>query len=328
MRDVRAPALLIGFVPFLYVAAKIVPALPPWEIPGTIAAFAGTVALAVYYLWGRWYARVVAPFGFLGLLLLFLVTASDPSILYGVAAEVTVGVLLAGPLAVLLVFAAADRGPGARIVGLQLALLQGLAMLAAQLYVSGSNLSMTSGRLVTGYLDSIHLQISGLETLIAAGSPGPLPLAAVNDATFVALAGFAILFSIVSIIRPVTGREVDLPVAPGAAPGGPATGEDVPGLPPSFRAALASRSTVEGPPRGEFPGLLALATGIAAALAFLALIYTVPSWTLLLTGVASMGGISAVVATIFRPLGRGKKQPSTEPKRESPQSRPEGTSES
>lgn len=308
MRDIRAFELLIACVPFVYVGAKLVPTIPPVEVPVVIASAGGTALLAFYYLWGRWFARILAPFGFLGLVLLFLVTAADTSILFGYGAQVTLGVLLAAPVAILVVFAEADRGPGSRLVGLQLALLESLTLLAAQQSLGPSYLSATSSNLVAQFLASIHAQLAGLETLIGGGSPGTLPLASVNDAGFVALAGLAILVVVITIVRPVTGREVELPVFPGVVPGSPDDAAEIPGLSPSFREALRTRSLVEGPPRGDFPGLSALVTGVGGAVVFLVLAYVLPSWSLLVTGIAVLGGVATIVATLFRPLGERSKR--------------------
>ena len=302
MRDVRLVALLVAFVPFLYMAAVVSTRLPLLELPIVLAGAALAVGLGLYYLWGEWLGSIIAPAGILVLVLLFLVAAGDPSVAGGVGVEVALGALLAAPIVVLLVFSQPDRGPGARLVGLQLAFLDALAVLAAEeALVSGGEV-VTSANLVTGYLSAIHVQILGLETLVTGGVPASLPLAGVNDPGFISLAGFALLVTLLTLVRPVTGRDVELPLVPGARPVPSVPEADLSGLSPSFVALLQSRSEPEGAPRGEFPGFAALVAGIAAGLLFVGVVYELRWWTFIMTAVGALAVVAASVGVLSRPL--------------------------
>jgi len=293
----------VSWTPFLYAAGLFLAGLSAGELAGVLLTCLLTLGLGVYYLWPHSAGEIVVPIVFLGLSLFLLATAANPGALEGLGAVVWVGMLAAAPLVLLLVSTHPDRGPGGRLVAFQIALLDGLAMLATrQFFVTGST-SVSTANLLIGYLDTIHAQLVGLGVLVSGGSSASLPLASVNDATFVVLAALALVTTIVSIVRPMTGRGVELPTAPGAARGPSGSDGELAGVPASFREVLRSRSRSEGPPKGEFPDVPAFAVAVGAAAVFLALLYTIPAWALFLTVLGTVIGVATLIALLFRRLG-------------------------
>lgn len=302
MRDVRLVVLLVAFVPFLYMAAVLFVLLPLGEVPVVLAGALVAVALGVYYLWGQWLGTILAPLGILVLVLLFLVAAGDPAAVGVIGVDVTLGALIAAPIVVLLLFAQPDRGPGSRLVGLQLAFLDALALFASEQTLLSAGKSVTSSNLVSGYLLAIHAQVAGLETLVSGGTPASLPLAGVNDPGFISLTGLALLVTLLTLVRPVTGREVELPLLPGVRTGEVPPEADLSGLSPSFVAVLRKRSEPEGAPRGDFPGLAALVTGIGAAVLFLGVVYELRWGTFFLTAIGVLAVVAVLIGMLARPL--------------------------
>lgn len=293
----------VSCAPFLYVAGVLFAGLPPYELTVVVLAYLATVGLGVYYLSPRWAGEVVAPILLAGLSLFFLASAADPFAFGGVAADVSVGIAAAAPLVLLLVSAHPDRGPGGRLVALQVALLDGLAMLAVREYFMPGGTSVSGPNLLAGYLSTIHAQLEGLGTVVSGGSSAALPLASVNNPIFVLLAGLALVVTVISVVRPMTGRGVALPTVPRGVPGPLPSGAEAPGIPPSFRDVLRSRSSPDGPPKGEFPALPSLLGAFGAAAVFVALLYAALAWTLLLTALGALVGVAILVALLFRPLG-------------------------
>jgi len=248
-------------------------------------------------------------------------------VLGGVGSAVWVGMVAAAPLVLLLISTHPERGPGGRLAALQISLLDALTMLAArQFFVTGST-SVSTTNLLIGYLGTVHAQLVGLGTLVSGGSTSSLPLASVNDPVFVLLAGLALVTTIVSALRPMTGRGVPLPTVPGAASSSSPPDPEVAGTSASFREVLRSRSRPEGAPKGEFPDLPAFVVAVVAAAIFLALLYTLPAWALLLTVLGTLVGVSVLVALLFRRLGprarRGRAQSPLEPTLEAAREAPE-----
>ena len=304
MRGAAWLVVVGGFAPFLYVAGLLFSGLPVGELFGVVPAYLATFALGVYYLWARWSGDLIAPIGILAMALVFFATAADPAALAAAGAEVSLGFLAAAPLVLLLIATHHERGPGARLVGLQLGLLDALGLLAAHQFFAPSGPSMTASNLVAGYLTTIRTQFNGLEALVTGGSPSAVPLSAVNDPTFVALAGLAVLATLVAVVRPATGRGASLPTVPATPTGRSVIEEDLPEqLTPSFRTVLRSRSVAEGPPRGEFPGLPAFGVGIGSALVFLTLLFVLPRWVLLITAVGALLGVAMLVGLLVQELG-------------------------
>lgn len=304
MRDVRPGILLVGFAPFLYVAWKCFSGLPALEVPVSCATFSLAVALAFLYLWSPRFGLVLSWVGYGALLVTLMVTVTDGR-LGSTASDVALGTLVAVPSVTLVVFAHPDQGPGARIVGLQLAFLVSLVLLAAVQNLSGSNDSITSTGLVRSFFAVIGLQLEGLAALLAGAVPGSLPLASLNDPVFVSLAGLALLATVVSIVRPVTGRDVELPaVSRAARTSGAEVNEELSELSPRFRELLAGASPPEGAPPGSFPGVIALGWAAVAAATFVVLVYTVAAWALLDTALGTLAAIAILVTIFSRPLHR------------------------
>lgn len=304
MREAGWLVVVVGFCPFLYVAGLLFTGLPADELFGVIPAYLATFALGVYYLWARWSGDLLAPIGIVALTLWFFATAADPAGLGAAGAEVSLGFLAAAPLVLLLFATHQERGPGARLAGLQLGLLDTLGLLAAHQFFAPSGPSMTASNLVGGYLSTIRDQFTGLAQLITGGTPSSVPLSAVNDPTFIALAGLALVVTIVAVVRPETGRGASLPTVPGAPVGRTSTDEGLPEqLSESFRSVLRERSPSEGPPRGALPGLPAFAVGIGSAIAFLVLLYLIPRWALLIAAVSALTGVAVLVGLLIQELG-------------------------
>lgn len=312
MNPTRMALLFVGFAPFLYVSAMCFADLPAEELPTVLVTFLVAIGIGIYYLWVPKPGTTLAIIGYLVLIGVYLVTVAAPTTLGGFGDAMTLGVLTAAPVVALPLFATPDRGPGARLVGLQLAFLQAVVLLAARQSLVSSTNAYTSSAFVTAYLVVIHDQLVGVFTLASGGSLGSVPLAAVSDPWFVSLAGLALLVTVLTVIRPVTGREVELPVAPRSSDELPRPDDELPELSASFREVLRGRSPAEGAPAGTFPGLPTIAVGAAMAGIFLAILYSAPSLSLLLTSLGTVAAVAVVVTILSNPLRTGPESPDVE----------------
>lgn len=294
--------VLLGFFPFLYVAGASLAGLSAEEVAIALGTYLLALALNLYYLVeprrGVWVGGV----GTLGLALELFVTALDPARVGTAGGAVAWGTLLASPVIILVNFVRTSEGIGTRLVGLQLALADGLLLLSVPTVLANSGTPVTAGNLVSGTFAGIGEQITGIIHLLFGLPVGNLPLAGVNDPWFAGLAGLAVLATFLTFVRPSTGREVDLPTQGSGAPGPDPDGTTVETLSPGFREVLRARSTEDGAPAGTFPGAAALlSAGIAGGL-MLAVVFAAPAAALLLMALATVGVLAAVLFALRRPL--------------------------
>ncbi len=294
--------VLLGALPFLYVAGVGLSEIPPGQVPVAFVGFLVTVVVSLYSLVdpkrGLWFGGP----GLLVLALLILLTAGNPSGVGTPVDEVAWGVLLASPIVFLLLFVRSSEGIATRLVGLQVALADGVLLLAAPSVVSSEGLGSDAGTLVRGTFTALDDQVASIAHLIVGQAPGPIPMETVTDPWFTGLAALALLATLVTFLRPVTGRDVDLPTTTGARPGPEAPEELGRRFGETIRTLLAERSVPRGAPPGRFPGLLPIVgAGIVGGI-FLALAYSFPAGSLLLVGIAAALLIALLAALLRRPV--------------------------
>jgi hypothetical protein len=294
--------LLLGVLPFLYVAGVGFSHLPSAQLPLAVLAFLVTFALSLYLLLEPRRGPVIGGLGLLLLALELLLTAGNPAGVGVAADEAAWGILLASPIVFLLLFVRSTEGVGVRLVGLQVALADGVLLLSIPSVLSGENVGATAGTLVRGAFTALDDQVASVVHLILGQTPGPLPMETVTDPWYTALAALALLATLFTFLRPVTGRDVDLPTYVRPPPGPEAPEEIGRRFGAKIRELLAARSVPRGPPPGRFPGIVPiLGAGIAGAI-FLGLAYSFPAGSLLVVTISVFLLMVVLAALLRRPI--------------------------
>jgi hypothetical protein len=290
----RTVATGLFLLPFLYVAALVLPMFPRGDI-GVFFAFATCLAIALILGLGGSTGQLVAVA--LDILLVALVVlALVASATFGdLASQLTAGVLIGLPFLVSALAWRERPGIAHRTVALALAITVGTALLAARAAAITAGTSSSPTGFVQSFFTTNLTQFQGLVS-IASGSPEPdLPLRAVFDPTFAALCAIAAGGIFLLAIRPRTGSEEKLPVAASLVPGDGRRVVDrlIPFSEPQ-RRAFVSRSSNE-PPTGAWPpGLGSVLLAALAAAAFIAIAFLTPFYTPLILA----AGVAAVLAAV------------------------------
>ena len=285
------PAILLAFPPMLYVGAVVL-----GSAPTASAAFAGlfviTFFLAVLSTLPDRRVRV----GTTGAFILLAAVALGSSVAGRVGADVLAGVLLASP-ALLLSFAVLPEGTLAlRLTALGLALLDGLALLAARGAVLLSALPLTGRSFLAAFVAANVDQVKGLIGLLSSAG-GALPLRDTFDPVYIVLAGISAVGVLIPMLRPEDAWGAALPVEGNPPAGaGPSEATD---LDPALAEELASRSQPE-PPVGLPPGIPALVSGSVAAVGVVSLAFVAPTVPLLVLVVLLLAGLFAAIAASRR----------------------------
>ncbi len=240
-------------------------------------------------------AQVVGAAVGLFLVLTLLTALIDGPSAFPAGAGVALGALAASPLVLFLGSALYEDGLGTRVVGLALACADGLVLIAATNAASSVGSTSSAAVRFTAYFDVISSQVQAVLAAVAGGPPGAAPLSTVNDPTFVALSGLALLATLLAVIRPASGRGDPLPASEpwrGAEP--------APTVPVSeaFRAVLDDRSRPEPPPPGRLPGWPALLVGLLAGGLMLAVLSVSPGFALFELGVAAVFGAALILLAV------------------------------
>ncbi len=294
---------LLGYLPFLYVAAAGLAVLPGDEVGVALVTFLLAVALtAVARLeprWGSW----IGGAGTVALSFELVVALVSPGWVGAVGNEMAWGTLLAGPLIVFANLARTGESTATRLIGLEVALAYGILLLSAPTVLSSLDIPVSAASLVNGTFRSLDAQLAGVGHLFLGQPGGSLPMRAVNDPWFAGLASLAVLVTFLSFVRPSTGRDVELPTLERGGPRAPVSDPAVlPGLSPQFRELLDARSVPRGAPSGVVPGAVALFTaGLAGALLF-GVVYAVPALAILGATAAALFLVAAVLVVLGRSL--------------------------
>ena len=294
---------LLGYLPFLYVAAAGLAVLPGNEVGIALLTFLLAVALtAVARLdprWGGW----IGGAGTVALSLELVVALVTPAGVGAVGSEMAWGTLLSGPLVVFANLARTGEGTGTRLIGLEVALAYGILLLSAPTVLASLDIPVSAASLLNGTFRSLDTQLAGVGHLFLGQPGGALPMRAVNDPWFAGFASLAVLVTFLSFVRPSTGRDVELPTWERGGPRSPVSDPAVrQGLSPQFRELLDARSVPRGAPSGVVPGAVALFTaGLAGSLLF-AVVYAVPAATILGATAAALLLVAAVLVLLGRSL--------------------------
>ncbi|MCI4372711.1 MAG: hypothetical protein L3K02_03605, partial [Thermoplasmata archaeon] len=182
----RALATGLFLLPFLYVAALILPMFPRSDL-GVYFAFATCVAIALILGLGGATGQLVAVVLDILLVVLVIVALIAATTFGGLASELTAGVLVGLPFLISALAWRERSGLAHRTVALALAIALGTALLAAREAVVASATPASPTDFVQSFFTINVTQLQGLGT-IAVGSAEPdLPLRAAFDPTFAAL---------------------------------------------------------------------------------------------------------------------------------------------
>jgi len=286
----RALATGLFLLPFLYVAALVLPLFPRGDV-GVYFAFGTCLAIALILGLGGSTGQLVAVVLDLLLVVLVVLALVAANSFGDLASQLTAGVLVGLPF---LVSALAWRervGLAHRTVALALAIVVATALLAAREVVVSATLPAAPTDFVQAFFTTNLTQLQGL-IAIASGSPEPnLPLRAVADPTFAALCALAVGGVLLLALRPRTGTDEKLPVAATLIAAGARS--DVHRVIPfseAQRRAFESRSSDE-PPTGAWPpGLESVLAATLAGSALIVLAFLTPLYTplILVLGVAAI----------------------------------------
>jgi hypothetical protein len=302
---VSSLVVVLGFLPFLYVVGESLSSLPSDEVLVVVAAFLGEAALGLYYLFDLRHAAWVVGIGVSAMAIELLVTAIYPAAVGSLPSDVAWATLLDAPILFLIIFSQSSEGPGTHLVGLQLALADGIFLLATPSVLPGPPPPVTAGGLVSGYFVALRDQLTGIGNLAVGQPAGYVPLRAVNDPWFAGLAGLAVLVTFLTFVRPMTGREVELPTRTADVAAASSEEEVLEHLSPQFRSVLQARSLPEGAPVGRFPGASSLFAAVAVGALFLSGVFAAPAGALLLASATLLGLLVLVVAVLRWPIAQG-----------------------
>ena len=305
MRSPGSLLVLLGFPPFVYAAALLFSTLDATDVVVVVLAFLLVAAVGMYSFFvpgvGTWVAAAV--YLIIGIVILWVAFA--PAQLGALGFDLALGGLAAGPVVSLLSFCHPTEGPGTRIVGVQVALVDGLLLLATHVALAGSVSGTTAQGLVGGYFTAIGQQTAGIFDLLALQGTVSAPIGSVFDPWYVALAAFPVLAILLTFLAPTTGRGASLPTVDRDPEGADPADLEVA---PSFRTLLASRSAPNVAPASRLPGVGPLVAAGGATVAYLAFAYLAPAFTIPITSVGVILGIVALVVVLRRPIGPGEER--------------------
>jgi hypothetical protein len=298
-RGASSTVVLLGLPPFLYAAGLVLAGLSGAAFAGVLLTFVFVLAVGLYaFLFpgiGTWVAAGV----YLTVGAVILSVSFAPSGLAGAEFAIAWGALAAGPAVSLLSFCHPDEGLGTRIVGLQIAIADGLLLLATRAAVAGTGAAASPQGLVAAYFTAIGQQAGAVVSLLTLQGTVNAPVGNVFDPWYIALAAFPVLALCLTFLGPSTGRGDPLPTqdARDPEPVDPALE-----LPASFRSVLSARSRPRAAPLARLPGLRAFAGAAALAGGYVVVAYVAPGLTLPLTSVAAVVFVGVVAAVVRRPI--------------------------
>ncbi|HXY47672.1 MAG TPA: hypothetical protein VEK13_07260 [Thermoplasmata archaeon] len=299
MRLQLSPFAILGLLPFLYVAGVGLSDLSSSQVPVAALAFVLGFFLVLYNTLDLPHATIVFAIGSLFFALEVIFALANPTAIGSAAGEFAWGTLLVGPVFLFLSLERTEVGAGVRLFGLQLSLAVSFLLLAAPAIRASSSRPDDAAGLLTATFAGLGQQVTGVGAIIAGRAAVYLPLRASNDPWFVGLASLAVLATLLSFLRPVTGRGIQLPSRSrvGREPDTDPSARDQ--LSPRFREVLRSRSVEAGAPPGQYPGVPGvLGAGIATGL-FLVALFVDPAAALLFTSIA----IAGLFVVVFLVLG-------------------------
>ncbi len=300
MRSSGSLLVLLGFPPFLYAAALLFSTLAGTDVVIVVLAFLVVAAVGAYAFFlpglGTWVAAIV----YLAIGVVILWVAFQPSGLGATGFDLALGGLAAGPIVSLLSFCHPNEGPGTRIVGVQVALLDGLLLLATHAGFGSGATGTTAQGLVGGYFTTIGQQAAGVFALLSLQGTVTAPVGTLFDPWYVALAAFPLLAILLTFLGPTTARGASLPTREGDPEG--AEGEELE-LSPTFRTLLTARSASQAAPARRLPGFAALAAAGGVAIAYLAAAYLAPAYTLAVTSFGAIAAVAVLTILLRRPIG-------------------------
>jgi hypothetical protein len=295
----RAVATGLFLLPFLYIAALLLPLFPHTDF-GVYFAFATCLAIALILGLGGSTGQLIAVALDIVLVVLVVAALVGATTFGGLASQLTAGVLIGLPFLVSALAWRERSGLAHRTLALAVAIAVGTALLAAREAVVNSTGPATSTNFVQAFFTVNVSQLGGLGAIAAGLSEPDLPLRSAFDPVFAALCALAAAGVLLLALRPRSGSEESLPVA--ATLGSLAPRSDVDRLIPfseAQRRAFESRSSNQ-PPTGAWPpGLGSVFAAAFAAGGFVAAAFLLPLYTplLLAVGVAALlGGVGWVTA--------------------------------
>jgi hypothetical protein len=301
MTSGRPRALLLAPV-FVYLSYAGLVAVHP--IDWVLVAAGALTALPILPVLLRWsaspsYASAPVLVGLVGLA--SALSASPPT---GVLASLDVGVLLLAPIWFLARAIESGREPGTAIFATVAGLSVGVLLLAT-IARTASLPSSDPTTFLTSLGSVLHDQGAAILAFVRGGVPSVIPLSQVSDPIFSLLS----LLALVGLVAPWLGAPAideleERPLGEGAN-GGPreAARRRPLELPPEMDQRL-DHGSVSSPSPGLSPsGALPLVAAALAALGFVALAGSAPSFALVVVGVGAVAGTVVVAITIWR--GRG-----------------------
>lgn len=298
-----SPLLFLGLLPFLYVAGVGLSDLSASQVPLAALAFVLGFLLVLYNALELPHATPVFTIGSFCLAFEVIFGLVNPTAAGSAVSEFGWGTLLVGPVFLYMSLVGTGEGPGVRLAGLQLALADSFLLLAAPAIRASSSRPNDAAGFLTATFAGFYQQVGGIGALIAGRADAVLPLRASNDPWFVGLASIAVLATLLSFLRPVTGRGVPLPSRFRAGRGSDSDLSVLAQLTPRFREILRSSSPEAGAPPGQYPGVAGLlAAGTAAGL-FLVALAVDPAAALLLTSFAVAAMFVIVYLVLRQPSG-------------------------
>ncbi len=295
MRLQLSPLIFLGLLPFLYVAGVGLSDLSASEVPLAALAFFLGFLLVLYNTLQLPHATVIFALGSLLFSLEVIAALANPTAIGSAVSEFGWGTLLVGPVFIYLGLVGTGEGPGVRLAGLQVALADSFLLLAAPAVRASSSRPNDAAGLLTATFAGFYQQLGGIGALIAGRSDVALPLRASNDPWFVGLASLAVLATLLSFLRPVTGRGDPLPSRFRVDRVSDSDQSVLAQLSPRFREVLRSTSPEAGAPPGQYPGVPGLLGGGTATGLFLVALYVDPAAALFFTSFA----IAAMFVVVY-----------------------------
>ena len=295
MRLQLSPLIFLGLLPFLYVAGVGLSDLSASEVPLAALAFFLGFLLVLYNTLQLPHATVIFALGSLLFSLEVIAALANPTAIGSAVSEFGWGTLLVGPVFIYLGLVGTGEGPGVRLAGLQVALADSFLLLAAPAVRASSSRPNDAAGLLTATFAGFYQQLGGIGALIAGRSDVALPLRASNDPWFVGLASLAVLATMLSFLRPVTGRGDPLPSRFRVDRVSDSDQSVLAQLSPRFREVLRLTSPEAGAPPGQYPGIPGLLGAGTATGLFLVALYVDPAAALLLTSFA----IAAMFVVVY-----------------------------
>jgi hypothetical protein len=311
---VRPWALVPLLAPFAYVSALLLAGFPEGAV-GVWVVFAACAAVAGLAVHPRPIVQSLRLAAFGILVAVVLVAAAGAAAFGSAASDLAVGLLLGLlPVAAMLV-ARTDAATRDRVIVYGATLAWGLILLTARASLGGS---YTGPELLRAIDQVNNVQVTGLVGLLDGAGFTSLPIHALFDPWFAALAGVSMFGLVLDLVRPRSGAGDPLPVASRTARDGESERElhASIGFSPAQRAVFRARSVPEPSPATWPPGLAAVAWGAGAVAVFLALSAATSDFALLVLLAAALAvAVGLVVladvpeAAAWLPFGPARIQP-------------------